>query len=126
MAESILLNCSILGSDVERVFQVEILHNKTVAHLKEAIKQKKPVGLAYIDADKLDIWKVSEPAQRAHRWHVTDDIFSFRIPFQNTRSARCSRGSSMVKIFLARKSFEPRRRCQAVSLILQPKMWFIW
>jgi hypothetical protein len=118
MAESILLNCSILGPDVERVFPVEILLSKTVANLKAAIKQEKQPELDHIAADKLDIWKVSESAQRAHRWHVSDDIFSFRIPFQNTTSARCSRGSSMVKIFLARKSFEPRRSCQAVSLIL--------
>jgi hypothetical protein len=56
------IHCSILGPDVGRVFPVEIPPSKTIGLLKKAIKAEKPVDLAHVDADKLDLWKVSEPA----------------------------------------------------------------
>ena len=58
----ILLTCSILGPDVSRVFPVVISSAKNIGQLKNAIKEKKR-KLDHIDADELDIWKVSKPAQ---------------------------------------------------------------
>jgi hypothetical protein len=40
-------------------FLVHIEHSMTVSHLKEAIKKKKPVTFANVDADQLKLWKVS-------------------------------------------------------------------
>jgi hypothetical protein len=63
MAE-ISLNCWILGLDNTNVFPVDILPSKTVGHLKDAIKKQKENTLNHIDAHQLDIWQVSDPAQR--------------------------------------------------------------
>ena len=62
MANEILLNCSILGSDVERVFPVKIPRDYTVGQLKKAIKEERATKLAHIDAADIDIWKVRDPA----------------------------------------------------------------
>lgn len=62
MAGIISLNCSILGPDVDNAFPVEIPRGKTVGALKVAIKEMKAIELYYIDADRLDVWKVSHPA----------------------------------------------------------------
>lgn len=63
MADEILLYCSILGRDVGRPFPVEISPSKTVGQLKKAIREEKRPELDHVAADKLDIWKASEPAQ---------------------------------------------------------------
>ena len=63
MDEQILLNCSILGPDVERIFSVEILRSESVRQLKQAIKEEKAPELDHIDADELDIYKVRDSAQ---------------------------------------------------------------
>ena len=67
MIHQLLLNCSILGPDVGRTFPVEILPSKTVGQLKKSIKEEKAPELDHIAADKLDIYKVSDSAQYAHR-----------------------------------------------------------
>ena len=64
MAE-ILLNCSILGHDVECVFGVRILDSTSVDELKGVIKKKKQPDIA---ADELDIWQVSDSAQHTHHY----------------------------------------------------------
>jgi len=66
MSDKFLLNCSILGRDVERVFPVEISPSRTVGQLKDAIKAKVTTKLAHIDALDLDIWKASDPTQRTY------------------------------------------------------------
>ena len=67
MDQEILLHCSILGPDVEGIFPVEILRSKTVGQLKDAIKKATAPKLDHIAADKLDVYKVSDSAQYAHR-----------------------------------------------------------
>jgi hypothetical protein len=63
MGNEILLNCSILGHNVRNVFLVDILHSRTVGHLKGAIKKEKEPTLNHIAADQLEIWKVSDPTR---------------------------------------------------------------
>jgi len=67
MDQEILLNCSILGPDVERIFPVEILPSKTVGQLKMAIKKENAPQLDHIVAHKLDVYKASDSAQYTHR-----------------------------------------------------------
>jgi hypothetical protein len=62
----ITLFCSILGLDNANVFLVDILPSKTVDHLKKAIKKENENALNHIDAHQLEIWMVSDPAQRTH------------------------------------------------------------
>jgi len=45
-------------------FLVDIPLSKTVDHLKKAVKKEKEPTLNHIAADQLEIWKVSDPAQR--------------------------------------------------------------
>ena len=58
MTDILDLNCWILGDEPERVFTVKIASSETVSTLKDAIKEKKH-RLRGIDADSLDLWKVS-------------------------------------------------------------------
>ena len=67
MASEICLNCVILGPGVASVFLVDVLPSKRVGHLKKAIKKEKENKLAHIDADELNIYKVSHSAQYTHR-----------------------------------------------------------
>ncbi len=70
--DEILLNCSILGQDVRRVFGVRILKNTSVDGLKEVIKKKMQPKLDSIAACDLDIWKVGDSAQHTH--HYSTDV----------------------------------------------------
>jgi hypothetical protein len=62
MTDEILLYCSILGPDGGHAFPVRISRSRTVGDLKDAIKKKKGNALNHIDADQLEIWKVSDRA----------------------------------------------------------------
>jgi Crinkler effector protein N-terminal domain len=61
--DKISLCCSILGPDVGEAFVVDISRARLVGHLSEAILAKNKVDLAHVDARKLQIWKVSDPAR---------------------------------------------------------------
>jgi len=67
-SDEIKLWCSILGPSVERLFSVDILRDRTVGHLKDAIKKEVAPRLNHIAASSLDIWKVSKPARPNHDW----------------------------------------------------------
>jgi hypothetical protein len=58
-----LLNCLIHDKTppVDRVFTIEVAKSKTVAILKDVIKEKKPSNFRSIDANELDLWKVLLP-----------------------------------------------------------------
>ena len=53
------LNCCVIDEKEPRVFQVEIARSKTISALKKAIKEEKKKSLQDVDADTLDLWKVS-------------------------------------------------------------------
>lgn len=58
-----LLNCLVHGETppVDRVFTVEVAKSKTVAILRDVIREKKPNNFRSVDADQLSLWKVSFP-----------------------------------------------------------------
>ncbi|KZP31679.1 hypothetical protein FIBSPDRAFT_576386 [Athelia psychrophila] len=59
-SREIVLNCLLYGDEPEhRMFVISIASTRTVAQLKQAIKAENSVSLAHIDADDLQIWKVS-------------------------------------------------------------------
>ena len=57
------LACCVLSLDDVKPFLVDIPLSKTVDHLKDAIKKKKENAFNHIDADQLEIWKVSDLTQ---------------------------------------------------------------
>jgi hypothetical protein len=57
-SDILLLNCCILGEE-RNVFSVEISKTKPVSILKDLIKEKKKHTFRGIDADTLNLWKVS-------------------------------------------------------------------
>ena len=59
MSTVLELNCWILGHDPRRVFSVKIASSETVSYLRKAIKDEKNHTFTGIDADLLDLWKVS-------------------------------------------------------------------
>jgi len=66
MAGDILINCSILGPEVERSFPVVISPSRTVGQLKETIKGTMAPKLDHVAASDLDIWKASDPMKSTH------------------------------------------------------------
>ena len=57
----ITICCWVLGDEYYEVFPVEIPGNKSVAHLKRAIKAENPTTMKDIDAKKLILYAVSVP-----------------------------------------------------------------
>ena len=53
------LNCLVSGDDPSHVFTVELPVNKNVGALKDAVKEKKKVTFQHVDADALEIFKVT-------------------------------------------------------------------
>ncbi|KAG9312767.1 hypothetical protein JVU11DRAFT_7204 [Chiua virens] len=58
---TLVLNCWVRGHDIGHVFPVKIPSTETVASLKKAIKSEKPVDFGAVDAEKLDLCKISLP-----------------------------------------------------------------
>src|SRR5258708_31471984 len=69
-----VLYCWIHGDKQYRVFPVEIATTKTVAVLKEAIKEKNKHGFQDIDAKTLDLWKVSIPLKDVKFRHKLENL----------------------------------------------------
>jgi len=59
MPETVDLFCLVRGDELKRAFTVRMEPTDTVSHLKEAIRSQKP-SFKEIDADALQLWKVSE------------------------------------------------------------------
>ena len=58
MPSTLDLYCLVLGDDASHIFQIDIVKRKTVAVLKDAIKDKIPHHLNDIDAIELTLYKV--------------------------------------------------------------------
>ena len=58
--DMLALNCWILGEDPGQGFCVRIASSKTVALLRNAIKEENPHTFDGIDANELRLWKVSD------------------------------------------------------------------
>ncbi|KAK7455294.1 hypothetical protein VKT23_011167 [Stygiomarasmius scandens] len=71
-AADLTLFCCLVGSNTP--FPVDISGSRTVGHLKEIIKKKKPQDLKGMDADKLELFKVSLPSGRDLEKRVKDAI----------------------------------------------------
>jgi hypothetical protein len=56
------LNCFVPGDGRNQVFPVEIANNKPISALKKVIKEEKKVAFEHVDADLLQLWKVSMEA----------------------------------------------------------------
>ena len=67
MSNQLCLNCWVFGEKASRVFPVEIIDAKNVGHLKDAIKEKKPVAFHHVDTDGIDLWQVSLHCVEASR-----------------------------------------------------------
>jgi hypothetical protein len=59
--EVFTLNCWVCGTDVGNIFEVKISKAETVAALKKAIRNEKPVAFRDVDADTLALYNVSLP-----------------------------------------------------------------
>jgi hypothetical protein len=55
----------VYGKRSSRVFEVEIEREKSVAFLKEIVKEKKKPQFDYISANRLDIWQVEHLGTRS-------------------------------------------------------------
>jgi Crinkler effector protein N-terminal domain len=56
------LYCVVEGDDPNHVFLVKIARTESVGMLKKAIKEEKKVAFEHVDADSLQLWKVSMEA----------------------------------------------------------------
>jgi hypothetical protein len=53
------LNCIVLGQDPSHAFEIKIAPMESVSALREVIKDKKRQYFDYVNADDLELWKVS-------------------------------------------------------------------
>jgi hypothetical protein len=63
MDSLIVLNCSILGDKIDRLFSIEISRTKNISMLKDAIKENQKPKLDSVTASDLDIYMVSNSVQ---------------------------------------------------------------
>jgi len=54
------LNCFILGDDINHIFKIQIPSTATVSALKDVIKEKKNHEFDTVDANRLELWQVSD------------------------------------------------------------------
>src|SRR5258708_10885562 len=120
----LLINCSILGHDVERVFDIMISSSASVNDLKRAIKKERQNELYHIDAADLDIWMVSGSAQHTTITDVWRHIFSSRIRFQLMKFTYLKR-SSTAQASAMRFCLSLWRNCRTISLWLRSQRGFI-
>ena len=67
------LHCWVHGNNPDVIFPVEIATTKTVGALKQAIKEENKHAFQHVDADILDLWKVSIP--------LNDDNFHHKLEY---------------------------------------------
>ncbi|KAG0011910.1 hypothetical protein BGZ80_000336 [Entomortierella chlamydospora] len=72
MTKEITLNCIVDGDSTS--FPVDVVPEKSIGHLKDAIHAKKSKTFHDIDADKLTLWRVEIPDQDEERAVVLDAI----------------------------------------------------
>jgi hypothetical protein len=83
MSTVLELNCWVLGDDPRRTCLVKIAGSETVSYLKEAIKDKKKHTFTGIDADLLDLWKVSDCIQYTNN----DEFISLKVNIDLTTNS---------------------------------------
>ena len=76
------LNCYVRGDDQDRVFEVEIGENKSIASLKKAIKDEKSQTFRDVDVDSLVLWKGSVSFDRRLKQEVEKINFREEKPLQ--------------------------------------------
>jgi len=54
------LNCFILGDDINHIFKIQIPSTATVSALKDVTKEKKNHEFDTVDANRLELWQVSD------------------------------------------------------------------
>jgi Crinkler effector protein N-terminal domain len=64
VSNTLKLNCLVLGQDSSHIFLIRIPANQTVYDLKEAVKDKNQQTFRDIDADGLQLFKVSIPVNK--------------------------------------------------------------
>lgn len=73
-----LLWCWVYRNDANRIFPVSISGTATVAALKEAIKNEKPIDFGHIDADALALYSIpmsdddEQLAKDIEQWRLSD------------------------------------------------------
>ncbi|KAG9070381.1 hypothetical protein KI688_009718 [Linnemannia hyalina] len=58
-SQNLILFCLVEGLPSSRAFEIEVSERRTVAHLKDAIKLKKPNEFRDVDANELTLYRVS-------------------------------------------------------------------
>jgi hypothetical protein len=61
MTHRLTLNCLVLGQDRDHIFQVTLARTKSIADLKDAIKEKQKPAFDHVPAVTLVLRKVSIP-----------------------------------------------------------------
>ena len=86
MPDALELICWVLDDPFDRVFSVEIPNTKTVAVLKDVIKDKKKHAFKNVDADALDVWNVG--CHLPTRTPTLTSLTSVRLKSPSTKAYR--------------------------------------
>ncbi|KAF9310238.1 hypothetical protein BG003_008776, partial [Podila horticola] len=64
------LFCLVDGEATSNAFPIEIMPTKTIGHLKDLIKVKKPNDFRDIDANNLTLWRVTIPIRAENNHEI--------------------------------------------------------
>lgn len=72
---SLTLNCYVFNDNPRHIFTVHIPSSSNVADLKDAVKVKKRNKFQDLDADTLELWKVSILVDSEFKERISSSIF---------------------------------------------------
>ena len=62
-ARVLTLNCWVVDEGHQRIFQIKIENTQNVTDFRERVKEKKAIAFERVDANNIDLWRVSAPIE---------------------------------------------------------------
>ena len=62
-ARVLTLNCWVVGEHYSSIFPIKIENTQNVMEFRERVKEKKAIAFGRVDANNIDLWRVSAPIQ---------------------------------------------------------------
>lgn len=109
------LNCWVLGDHRPRVFSVKIARSEMVDALKDEIKIKKKHTFLNIDANRLDVWKVSSCRSDTFDDITADSLDLSKVSIPVNRDLRV--GQTLQTLFLGEELLPVTRLSKVFSYV---------
>jgi Crinkler effector protein N-terminal domain len=112
MTDVLELNCLVLGQDSSHIFLIRIPANQTVYDVKKAIREEKKPTFREVNADDLQLFKVSIPVD-----HELDEILADFQPQHDDPNNNVQKLSAVDELI---ECFPSRPVRKHLHIIVQP------